>query len=114
MMPRPLYDGMIEYADGTPASTPQMAADVTSFLIWLADEEHDFEHFQDNLFMSAWTWMLLMLPGMWMIKAKFTANYFVRRTEFYLCRDYTKYRAQSEWALKKTMKDKSHGVIYQE
>lgn len=81
MMPRPLYDGMIEYKDGTPASTPQMAADVTSFLIWLADEEHDFEHFQDNLLFSVWTWLLLMLPGLWMIKSKYTANYFVRKTE---------------------------------
>jgi len=47
-----------------------MAADITSFFIWLADEEHDFEHFQDNLLFSVWTWLLLMLPGLWMVKAK--------------------------------------------
>jgi len=47
-----------------------MAADITSFFIWLADEEQDFEHFQDNLLFSVWTWLILMLPGLWMIKAK--------------------------------------------
>jgi len=73
-MPRPLYDGMLEYKDGTPASTPQMAADVTAFLIWLADEEHDQEHIQDNLLFTIYTWMFLMFPGFWMMKARYTAN----------------------------------------
>eukprot|EP01001_Neometanema_parovale_P009530 NODE_5769_length_911_cov_144.552030_g5544_i0.p1 GENE.NODE_5769_length_911_cov_144.552030_g5544_i0~~NODE_5769_length_911_cov_144.552030_g5544_i0.p1 ORF type:complete len:264 (-),score=74.90 NODE_5769_length_911_cov_144.552030_g5544_i0:118-858(-) len=33
-MPRPLSDDMIEYEDGTPASTEQMAKDVCVFLEW--------------------------------------------------------------------------------
>ena len=34
-MPRQLHDGLIEYEDGTPASTPQMANDVANFIIFL-------------------------------------------------------------------------------
>jgi len=113
-MPRPLYDGMLEYKDGTPASTPQMAADVTAFLIWLADEEHDQEHIQDNMLFTFYTWLFLTFPGFWMIKARYTANWFVKKTEFYLCRNYTKYREQMEFTLKKTNKEKSHLVFFQE
>ena len=34
-MARQLYDGLIEYEDGTPASTPQMANDVSNFVMFL-------------------------------------------------------------------------------
>lgn len=40
-MARALYDDIIEYADGTPATTSQMAKDVTTFLCWSADRQHD-------------------------------------------------------------------------
>ncbi|KOX79257.1 Cytochrome c1, heme protein, mitochondrial [Melipona quadrifasciata] len=36
-----LYQGMIEYDDGTPASESQMAKDVAEFLTWTACSEHD-------------------------------------------------------------------------
>lgn len=36
-MPPPLSEGAVSYADGTEASVPQMAADVTSFLAWAAE-----------------------------------------------------------------------------
>lgn len=38
-MPQQLYDDMIEYDDGTPATVSQMAKDVTSFLSWAAEPE---------------------------------------------------------------------------
>lgn len=34
-MPRQLYDGLIDYEDGTPASTPQMANDVANYLCFM-------------------------------------------------------------------------------
>jgi len=40
-MARVLYDGLVEYDDGTPATTSQMAKDVTTFLAWTAEPEHD-------------------------------------------------------------------------
>ncbi|KAK4130419.1 hypothetical protein BT67DRAFT_452420 [Trichocladium antarcticum] len=40
-MARVLYDGVVDYEDGTPASTSQMAKDVTEFLNWAAEPEMD-------------------------------------------------------------------------
>lgn len=36
-MPPPLSEGQVQYADGTEATVPQMAADVTTFLAWAAE-----------------------------------------------------------------------------
>ena len=40
-MARVLYDGLVEYEDGTPATTSQMAKDVVEFLNWTAEPEMD-------------------------------------------------------------------------
>ena len=40
-MARVLYDGLVEYEDGTPATTSQMAKDVVEFLNWAAEPEAD-------------------------------------------------------------------------
>ncbi|TLD39156.1 cytochrome c1 [Venturia nashicola] len=40
-MARVLYDGLVEYEDETPATTSQMAKDVTEFLNWAAEPEAD-------------------------------------------------------------------------
>ncbi|KAF9045706.1 hypothetical protein BDZ89DRAFT_1007935 [Hymenopellis radicata] len=40
-MARVLFDGLVEYDDGTPATTSQMAKDVVTFLHWAAEPEHD-------------------------------------------------------------------------
>ena len=40
-MAQNLYDGIIDYEDGTPATASQMAKDVTTFLAWSAEPEHD-------------------------------------------------------------------------
>lgn len=40
-MARVLFDGLVEYEDGTPASTSQMAKDVVEFLNWAAEPEMD-------------------------------------------------------------------------
>lgn len=40
-MGRVLFDGLVEYEDGTPATTSQMAKDVSEFLNWTAEPEHD-------------------------------------------------------------------------
>ncbi len=36
-MPAPLAEGLVEYSDGTPATTRQMAHDVSVFLTWAAE-----------------------------------------------------------------------------
>ncbi len=40
-MPPPLKDDQVQYADGTKATAPQEAADVTAFLAWAADPNLD-------------------------------------------------------------------------
>ncbi|KAG8728675.1 cytochrome c1 [Ceratobasidium sp. 428] len=40
-MARVLFDDLVEYDDGTPATTSQMAKDVVTFLAWAAEPEHD-------------------------------------------------------------------------
>ncbi|EKX42144.1 hypothetical protein GUITHDRAFT_164178 [Guillardia theta CCMP2712] len=40
-MPPPIYDGGVEYEDGTEATASQMAKDVTTFLAWAAEPEAD-------------------------------------------------------------------------
>lgn len=40
-MGRVLFDDLVEYEDGTKATTSQMAKDVTTFLNWAAEPEHD-------------------------------------------------------------------------
>merc|ERR1711911_234143 len=40
-MAQALYNEVIEYADGTPATASQMAKDVATFLKWAGEPEHD-------------------------------------------------------------------------
>jgi ubiquinol-cytochrome c reductase cytochrome c1 subunit len=40
-MAQALYNEIIEYPDGTPATQSQLAKDVTTFLSWTAQPEHD-------------------------------------------------------------------------
>jgi ubiquinol-cytochrome c reductase cytochrome c1 subunit len=40
-MAPPLYNEIIEYSDGTPATLSQLAKDVSTFLKWAAEPEHD-------------------------------------------------------------------------
>jgi ubiquinol-cytochrome c reductase cytochrome c1 subunit len=40
-MARVLYDGLVEYEDGTAATASQMAKDVVEFLNWAAEPEMD-------------------------------------------------------------------------
>jgi len=40
-MAPPLYNEIIEYEDGTPATQSQLAKDVCTYLVWAASPEHD-------------------------------------------------------------------------
>jgi ubiquinol-cytochrome c reductase cytochrome c1 subunit len=40
-MAKQLYDDQIEYSDGTKATESQLAKDVTEFLKWTAERDHD-------------------------------------------------------------------------
>jgi ubiquinol-cytochrome c reductase cytochrome c1 subunit len=40
-MPRPIYDEVVDYEDGTPNNASQLAKDVAEFLAWASYPEHD-------------------------------------------------------------------------
>jgi len=43
-MPEQLYDDLVTYVDGTPATPEQMAKDVTTFLMWAAEPHLETRH----------------------------------------------------------------------
>lgn len=58
-MAQALYNEIIEYSDGTPATTSQLAKDVCTFLKWAAEPEHDK---RKRMFIKA-TALLVLLTG---------------------------------------------------
>lgn len=77
-MPKPLNDGQVEFEDGTEASVAQMAKDVTTFLCWASEPEHDERKKQGGevLFALAATCLTL---GYWK-RFKFSIHKTARRT----------------------------------
>lgn len=61
-MPRQLHDGMLSYDDGTPASTPQLAHDVSCFIDYL--ENHEWPDALVNIY-TVWGAMFSWLAIAW-------------------------------------------------
>lgn len=60
-MPRQLYDGLLDYEDGTPASTPQMANDVANFICFMQRRSgHSYPDKQLRKWMVLFGCMLLL------------------------------------------------------
>ncbi len=56
-MPSPIYDGGVEYEDGTEANASQMSKDVSTFLAWASEPE------QVSLHANTYTYCPLSGPG---------------------------------------------------
>ncbi|KAG5520081.1 hypothetical protein PMAC_001157 [Pneumocystis sp. 'macacae'] len=85
-MARLLYDGLIEYEDGTPATTSQMAKDVVSFLNWAAEPEHDDRKrmgFQTLIILST-----LFALNLWVKRFKWAP---IKTSLFCMLYEFTKY-----------------------
>ena len=59
-MPKMLADEGTDYDDGTPATESQQAKDVTTFLSWCAEPEHD----DRKLMGTKWTALMIVLTGL--------------------------------------------------
>ena len=44
MMSKPLFEGSVEYSDGTQTTEEQLAKDVTTFLVWAAEPHLEARH----------------------------------------------------------------------
>jgi ubiquinol-cytochrome c reductase cytochrome c1 subunit len=66
-MPPPLSEGSVTYADGTPATVPQMARDVTTFLSWAAEPEMES---RKRIGLKVLAYLLLMAGVLYAYKRK--------------------------------------------
>ena len=66
-MSSPLFDGIVEYADGTEATMEQLAKDVTTFLVW-ASEPH--LESQKKMGFKAIIYLIILLTLVYMSKQK--------------------------------------------
>jgi len=66
-MSAPLMDGIVEYADGTEATSAQMAKDVTAFLVWAAEPHLEAQH---KMGFKAIIYLFILLTLVYMSKQK--------------------------------------------
>ena len=66
-MATPLSDGLVEYSDGTQATTAQMAKDVTTFLVWVSEPHLESRH---RMGFKAIIYLIILLTLVYMSKQK--------------------------------------------
>ena len=66
-MSSPLSDGLVEYSDGTQATTAQMAKDVTTFLVWASEPHLESQH---RTGFKAIIYLIILLTLVYMSKQK--------------------------------------------
>ena len=77
-MSAPLMDDIISYADGTQATTEQMAKDVTSFLVWAAEPHLESQH---RMGFKAILYLIVLLTLVYMSKQKVWSRFGSKREE---------------------------------
>ena len=70
-MPQPLFEDMVEYGDGTPATVEQMAADVTQFLAWTAEPSLEPRH---RMGFQVMVFLILLTVLFYFVKRKVWAD----------------------------------------
>ena len=66
-MSAPLSDGLVEYTDGTQATTAQMAKDVTNFLVWASEPHLESQH---RMGFKAIIYLIILFTLVYMSKQK--------------------------------------------
>jgi ubiquinol-cytochrome c reductase cytochrome b/c1 subunit len=70
-MPKPLSDGQVTFDDGSPATLPQYAKDVTTFLMWAAEPQMEA---RKKLGMQVFIFLLLLTGLLYFTKKKVWAD----------------------------------------
>ena len=66
-MTAPLSDGLVEYSDGTQSTTAQMAKDITTFLVWIAEPHLESQH---RMGFKVIIYLIILLTLVYMSKQK--------------------------------------------
>ena len=66
-MSAPISDGIVEYSDGTQATTEQVAKDVTAFLVWASEPHLEAQH---RMGFKAIIYLIVLLTLVYMSKQK--------------------------------------------
>ena len=77
-MTAPLSDGLVEYSDGTQATTAQMAKDVTTFLVWAAEPHLESQH---RMGFKVIIYLIILLTLVYMSKQKVWSRFGSKSTE---------------------------------
>ena len=75
-MSAPLSDGLVEYTDGTQATTAQMAKDVTNFLVWASEPHLESQH---RMGFKAIIYLIILLTLVYMSKQKVWSRFGSRK-----------------------------------
>jgi len=71
-MSAPISDGIVEYSDGTQATTSQIAKDVTTFLVWASEPHLESQH---RMGFKAIIYLIILITLVYMSKQKVWANF---------------------------------------
>ena len=75
-MSAPLSDGLVEYSDGTQATTTQMAKDITTFLVWAAEPHLESQH---RMGFKAIIYLIILLTLVYMSKQKVWSRFGLKK-----------------------------------
>ena len=75
-MSAPLSDGLVEYSDGTQATTEQMSKDVTTFLVWAAEPHLEAQH---KMGFKAIIYLIILLTLVYMSKQKVWSRFNLKK-----------------------------------
>ena len=70
-MPKPLSDGQVTFDDGSPATVPQYAHDVSTFLMWAAEPHLEA---RKRLGLQVFVFLIIMTGLLWFTKRKVWAS----------------------------------------
>ena len=77
-MTAPLSDGLVEYSDGTQATTAQMAKDVTTFLVWASEPHLEQQH---RMGFKVIIYLIILLTLVYMSKQKVWSRFGSKQAE---------------------------------
>ena len=77
-MTAPLSDGLVEYSDGIQSTTTQMAKDVTTFLVWVAEPHLESQH---RMGFKAIIYLIILFTLVYMSKQKVWSRFSSKNIE---------------------------------